>query len=154
MTFTLWCNSNLIPLASTVGLEPTYQRRSNRRKLTQDFSSTFLLRGLPYFFSRKGFSRPFPSSTVKSNFVYTRTNRSPLMTCWASFIYFEITEPTREITIIWIGECFRTDYREVNYQSTFTLWCISTLTILRLGSNPGVVACLPHRFPGQNNGWR
>ena len=37
--------------------------------VTQDFS-TFLLRGLPSFFSREGFSRFFPSSTVMSNFVY------------------------------------------------------------------------------------
>ena len=29
--------------------------------------------------SREGFSRPFPSSTVKSNFVYPRTNRPPLV---------------------------------------------------------------------------
>ena len=36
--------------------------------VTQDFSSTFLLRCLPQFFSREGFSRSFPSSTVKSNF--------------------------------------------------------------------------------------
>ena len=30
------------------------------------FSSTFLLRYVPLFSSREGFSRPFPSSTVKS----------------------------------------------------------------------------------------
>ena len=46
--------------------------------VTQDFS-TFLLRCLPEFFSREGFDRLFPSSTVKSNFVYLRTNRSPLV---------------------------------------------------------------------------
>ena len=34
---------------------------------TQDFSSTFLLRCVPLFFSRERFSRYFPSSTVKSN---------------------------------------------------------------------------------------
>ena len=44
------------------------QPGSHRRKATQDFSSTFLLRCLPQFFSREGFSRSFPSSTVKSNF--------------------------------------------------------------------------------------
>ena len=47
-----------------------YQPGSHRRKVTQDFSSTFLLRYMPLFFSREGFSRSFPSSTVKSNFVY------------------------------------------------------------------------------------
>ena len=52
---------------------------SHRRKVTQDFSSTFLLRCLPSFLSREGFSRPFPSSAVKSNFVYPRINRSPLV---------------------------------------------------------------------------
>ena len=30
-------------------------------------------------FSREGFSRPFPSSIVKSNFVYPRHNRPPLV---------------------------------------------------------------------------
>ena len=35
--------------------------------VTQDFS-TFLLRCLPPFLSREGFSRPFPWSTVESNF--------------------------------------------------------------------------------------
>ena len=41
----------------------------NRRKATQYFSSTFLLRCMPYFFSRQVFSRSFPSSsTVKSIF--------------------------------------------------------------------------------------
>ena len=34
----------------------------------QDFS-TFLVRCLPSFLVRGGFSRPFPSSTVKSNFI-------------------------------------------------------------------------------------
>ena len=39
--------------------------------VTQDFPSTFLLlRCMPLFFSREGFSRSFPSSTVKLNFVY------------------------------------------------------------------------------------
>ena len=57
----------------------THQPGSHRRKATQDFSSTFLLRCLPSFLSREGFSYSFPSSTVKSNFVYPRTNRSPLV---------------------------------------------------------------------------
>ena len=34
---------------------------------TQDFSSTFVLRCVRLFSSREGFSRSFPSSTVKSN---------------------------------------------------------------------------------------
>ena len=34
------------------------------------FLSTFFLRCVPSFFSREGFSLSFPSSTVKSNFVY------------------------------------------------------------------------------------
>ena len=48
----------------------TYQPGSHRRKVIQDFSSTFFLRCVPLFFSREGFSHSFPSSTVKSNFVY------------------------------------------------------------------------------------
>ena len=55
--------------------------------VTQDFSSTFLLRCMPLFFSREGFSRSFPSSTVKSNFVYQRFNRSPLVKHFI-FIFF------------------------------------------------------------------
>ena len=35
--------------------------------VTRNFSSTFLLRCMPLFFSREGFSRSFPSSTVKSS---------------------------------------------------------------------------------------
>ena len=57
----------------------TYRPGSHRRKVTHDFSSTFLLRCLPYFFSREVFSRYFPSSTVKSNFVHQRINHSPLV---------------------------------------------------------------------------
>ena len=35
--------------------------------VTQNFASTFLQRCVSLFFSREGFSRSFPSSTVKSN---------------------------------------------------------------------------------------
>ena len=48
----------------------TYQPGSHRRKVTQDFSSTFFLRCVPYFFSREGFSHSFLSSTVKSNLEF------------------------------------------------------------------------------------
>ena len=61
----------------------THQPGSHTRRVTQDFS-TFLLRCLPSLFSREGFSRPFPSSTVKSNFVFPRINRSSLV----GMIYF------------------------------------------------------------------
>ena len=50
------------------GHQWTYQPWSHRRKVTQDFSSTFFLRCVPLFFSREEFSHSFPSSTVKSNF--------------------------------------------------------------------------------------
>ena len=63
----------------------THQPGSHRRKVTQNFS-TFLLRCLPSFLSRKGFSRPYPSSTVKSNIVYPRINRSPLVGARLFFI--------------------------------------------------------------------
>ena len=52
------------------GLQWTYQPGSHRKKVTQDFPSTFFLRCLPQFFSREGFSHFLPSSTVKSSFVY------------------------------------------------------------------------------------
>ena len=59
-----------LPIHSGHQVRWTYQPGSHRRKVTQDFSSTFFLRCVPSFFSREGFSHSFPSSTVKSNFVY------------------------------------------------------------------------------------
>ena len=44
--------------------------RVTQRKVKQDFSFTFLLRCLPSIFCQEGFNGSFPSSTVKSNFVY------------------------------------------------------------------------------------
>ena len=55
--------------------------------VTQDFS-TFLLRCLPSFFSQEGCSFSFPSSTMKTHFVYYRFSRSPLV--GALFFYFFI----------------------------------------------------------------
>ena len=76
--------------------------------VTQDFSSTFLLRYLPLFSSREGLSRPFPSSTVKSSFVYPRIKRSPLIGHICLYIYFyfflrgkipvRVTAPRFELT--------------------------------------------------------
>ena len=60
-----------LPIYSGRQVRWMYQPGSHRRKVTQDFSSTFLLRRMPLFLSREGFSRSFPSSTVKSNFVYS-----------------------------------------------------------------------------------
>ena len=71
-----------LPIYSGRHVRWMYQPGSHRRKATQDFSSTFLLlRCMPLFFSREGFSRSFPSSTAKSNFVYywRFINRSPLV---------------------------------------------------------------------------
>ena len=62
-------------------------RATQAEGITQDFSSTFLLRCLPSFFSREGFSHSFSSSTVKSNIVYERFNRSPLV---GHFFFFSI----------------------------------------------------------------
>ena len=59
-----------LPIHSGHQVRWTYQPGSHRRKVTQDFSSIFFLRCVPLFFSREGFSHSFPSSTVKSNFVY------------------------------------------------------------------------------------
>ena len=60
-----------LPIYSARQVRWMYQPGSHRRKVTQDFSSTFLLRCMPLFFSREGFSRrSCPSSILKSNFVY------------------------------------------------------------------------------------
>ena len=48
----------------------THQPGSHRRKVTQDFS-TFPPPCLPWLLSREGFSRPFPSSTVKLNCTFS-----------------------------------------------------------------------------------
>ena len=56
----------------------THQPGSRRRKATRNFT-TFLPRCLPGFFSREEFSLCFPSSTVKSSFVYSRISPSPLV---------------------------------------------------------------------------
>ena len=58
-----------LPIYSGHQVRWTYQPGSHRRKVTQDFSSPVLLRCVPQFFSREGFSHSFPSSIVKSNFV-------------------------------------------------------------------------------------
>ena len=60
-----------LPIHSGYQVRWTYQPGSHRRKVTQDFPSTFFLRCVPYFFSREGFSHSFPSSTVKSIFLCT-----------------------------------------------------------------------------------
>ena len=59
----------------------THQTGSHRRKATQDFFSHHPSAVLALIsLSRGRFSRYFPSSTVKSNFVYPRhNNRSPLV---------------------------------------------------------------------------
>ena len=61
--FCLVCMCVVIPFILDVGLVDT------SAGVTQDFS-TFLLRCLPWFLSREGFSRPFPSSTVRSFFFF------------------------------------------------------------------------------------
>ena len=77
-----WACLCFLPIHSEHQVRWTYQPGSHRRKVTQDFSSTFFLRCMPYFFSREGFRHSFPSSTVKSNFVYSFSTR------WAFFFFF------------------------------------------------------------------
>ena len=48
-----------LPIHSGHQVRWTYQPGSHRRKVTQDFSSTFFLRCVPSFFSREGFSHCF-----------------------------------------------------------------------------------------------
>ena len=57
-----------LPIHSGDQVRWMYQPGSHRRKVTQDFSSTFFLRCVPYFFSREDISH---------SFVYYRFNRSP-----------------------------------------------------------------------------
>ena len=61
-----------LPIYSGRRVRWMYQPRSHRRKVAQDYSSTFLLQCMPLFFTREGFSRSYPSSTVKSNFMVFR----------------------------------------------------------------------------------
>ena len=85
----------VIPFILDVRLVDAPAGVTHRRKVTHNFS-TFLLRCLPQFLSREGFSRPFPSSTVRSHFVYPRINRSPLLLGHDSlfFIYFVRKNPS------------------------------------------------------------
>ena len=82
------CCVCFLPIHS--GHQWTYQPGSHRRKVTQDFSTTFFLRCVPLFFSREGFSHSSPSSTVKSNLVYS--------TRWAFlFLFFSCCFLARKI---------------------------------------------------------
>ena len=65
--------------------------------VTQEEGHTGFLIHLPpavhaFILSREGFSRSFPSSTVKSNFVYSRINPSPFVGHF--FIYFLVRKNT------------------------------------------------------------
>ena len=82
------CVCVFLPIHSGHQARWTYQPGSHRRKVTQDFSSTFFLRCVPSFFSREEFSHFFPSSTVKSNFVYERFNRPPPLGIFILFFSF------------------------------------------------------------------
>ena len=75
-----------LPIHSGHQVRWTYQPGSHRRKVTQDFSSAFLLRCVPSFFSREGFSHSFPSSTVKSNFCVSTI--WSLSTRWVFYYFF------------------------------------------------------------------
>ena len=72
------CVCVVIPFILDVKLVDARAGVTQEEGHTQDFP-TFLSRCLPYFFSREGFSHPFPSSTVKSNILFLRNNRSPLV---------------------------------------------------------------------------
>ena len=67
----------------------------HRRNVTQDFS-TVLLRCLPSFFSREGFSRSFLSSTAKSTVtVLCTTNELIVVHLLAFFFFFARKKPSR-----------------------------------------------------------
>ena len=93
----------------------TQQPGSHRRNVSQDLSTTFLVvRCLAYFLSREGFSRSFPSSTVKSNVFYPRMNRSPLVGYPSSCDCTEI----RTLVPMWEG------FEDANWTTGTTGWCI------------------------------
>ena len=60
MNLTYLCVCVFLPIHSGHQIRWTYQPGPHRRKVTQDFSSTFFLWCVPYFFSREGFSHSFP----------------------------------------------------------------------------------------------
>ena len=58
-----------LPIHSGHQVRWTYPAGSHRRKVTQDFPSTFL-RCVPLFFSRERFSHSFPSSTLEVEIIF------------------------------------------------------------------------------------
>ena len=70
-----------LPIYSGRRVRRMYQPGSHRGKVTQDLSSTILLRRMPLFASLEGFNRSFPSSTVKLNFCVLTV--SSFSICWA-----------------------------------------------------------------------
>ena len=61
-----------VVLATSTGTESSYHRPPQSLEYSSFCGACLNL------FSREKFSRPFPSSIVKSNFVYPRINRPPL----------------------------------------------------------------------------
>ena len=99
----LLCFSLLCFLPVHSGHQWTYQPGSHRRKVTQDFSSTFFLRCVPLFFSREEFSHSFPSSTVKVEFcvlttIYSFSTRWAFLFLFFSFLVRKIPSAGVELT--------------------------------------------------------
>ena len=80
------CVCVVIPFILDIKFVGRTTRGHTGGKFTRDFSSTFLLRCVPSFFSREGFSRSFPLSTVKSNLRFI--NHSPLVGHFLFFIFY------------------------------------------------------------------
>ena len=78
-----------LPIYSGRRVRRMYQPGSHRGKVTQDFSSTILLRHMPLFASLEGFNRSFPSSTVKLHFCVLTV--SSFSTCCAFSSTFRAT---------------------------------------------------------------
>ena len=78
-----------LPIYSGRRVRRMYQPGSHRGKVTQDFSSTILLRRMPLFASLEGFNRSFPSSTVNLHFCVLTV--SSFSTCWAFSSTFRAT---------------------------------------------------------------
>ena len=123
----------------------TYQPGSHRRKVTQNFSSTFFMRCVPQFFSREGFSHSFPSSTVKSEFVYLRFNRSPpvghfwdkvkpaCLVSWSYGLYFLFVLWSALtclfcLNLLFLGTCYQVQHISLLFVYFCTLFWISLWT--------------------------
>ena len=91
-----------LPIHSGHQVRWTYQPGSHRRKVTQDFSSTFFLRCVPSFFSREGFSHSFSLVDREVEFcvltIQSFSIRWAFLVLFFSFLVRKITFAGIELT--------------------------------------------------------